>query len=223
MITEDGDARLGDFGITAIITDPTVVERDSMTTSKPGVTRYMAPELLNPQQFGFKHSNPSKESDVYSFAMTAYEVFYSYFVAHVIDRRLLPSTRSSLETCRMVCGRRASPPIILYPATDRPAQEIQWPTSGYLIRSGRSSGAAGTRTHASGCPPIYYIKDSLNRNRNMRRVPRPPGVVEVGRDPLENSLLTLTFRHSGGRYQVLQQTPVTTRGKTPTKWFASSS
>ena len=50
-----------------------------MTTSKPGVTRYMAPELLNPLQFGHMHSDPLKESDVYSFAMTAYEVFPSNF------------------------------------------------------------------------------------------------------------------------------------------------
>ena len=45
-----------------------------MTTSKPGVVRYMAPELLNPLQFGLVDSNPSKEGDVYSLVMTAYEV-----------------------------------------------------------------------------------------------------------------------------------------------------
>ena len=74
MITDDGIARLGDFGITGIVTDPTVVEPGSTTTTKPGVVRYMAPELLNPSQFGLANSNPSKESDVYSLAMTAYEV-----------------------------------------------------------------------------------------------------------------------------------------------------
>jgi len=73
LITEEGNARLGDFGITGIITDPTVVEPGSTTTSKPGVVRYMAPELLNPTQFSLANSNPSKESDVYSLAMTAFE------------------------------------------------------------------------------------------------------------------------------------------------------
>jgi len=34
----------------------------------------MAPELLNPPQFSLSNSNPSKESDIYSLAMTAYEV-----------------------------------------------------------------------------------------------------------------------------------------------------
>jgi len=38
----------------------------------------MAPELLNPPQFGLPNSNPSKESDVYSLAMTAYEVRSSH-------------------------------------------------------------------------------------------------------------------------------------------------
>jgi serine/threonine protein kinase len=52
----------------------TVMESGSTTTSKPGVVRYMAPELLDPPQFGLADSSPSKESDVYSLAMTTYEV-----------------------------------------------------------------------------------------------------------------------------------------------------
>ena len=74
MIDRDGTARLGDFGIVGVITDPTVVEPGSTTTSKPGVVRYMAPELLNPTQFHLQNSSPTRESDVYSLAMTAYEV-----------------------------------------------------------------------------------------------------------------------------------------------------
>ena len=64
---------MGDFGITGVITDPTVVE-PGITTSRPGVVRYMAPELLNPTQFHLQNSNPTKESDVYSLAMSTYEV-----------------------------------------------------------------------------------------------------------------------------------------------------
>ena len=50
------------------------MEPGSTTTSKPGVVRYTAPELLNPSQFGLLNSNPTKESDIYSFAVTTYEV-----------------------------------------------------------------------------------------------------------------------------------------------------
>jgi len=61
-----------------VITDPTVVEPGSTTTSKPGIVRYMAPELLNPTQFNLSNSNPSKESDVYSLVMTVYEVSFCH-------------------------------------------------------------------------------------------------------------------------------------------------
>lgn len=57
-----------------MITDPTVVEPGSMATYKPGVLRYMAPELFNPSLFDVLNSDPTKKSDIYSFAMTTYEV-----------------------------------------------------------------------------------------------------------------------------------------------------
>ena len=101
LITEEGNACLGDFGITAIITDRTVMELQSMTTSKPGVARYMAPELLNPPQFGSAHGSYSKESDVYSFAMASYEVFFAYVVTRIVNRHF-PMTRSSRGCCRTV-------------------------------------------------------------------------------------------------------------------------
>lgn len=72
-----------------IVIGPTVVERDSMTTPKLGHTCYMAPELLDPPQFGFEHGNPSKESDIYAFAMVTYEVLDippSCFVARVTNK-----------------------------------------------------------------------------------------------------------------------------------------
>ena len=77
LVTEEGNACLGDFGIAAIITDLSVMERDSTTTTKKGAVHYMAPELLYPPRFGSKRSNHSKESDVFSFAMSTYEVFPS--------------------------------------------------------------------------------------------------------------------------------------------------
>ncbi|KAF9644383.1 kinase-like protein [Thelephora ganbajun] len=80
LISEGGIARLGDFGIAGVITDPTIVEPGNTTTSEPGIVRYMAPELLNLSQFNLSNSNPSKESDVFSFATTTYEVFSSHTI-----------------------------------------------------------------------------------------------------------------------------------------------
>ena len=75
LIDEEDTVRVGDFGIKGVITDPTVVEPGTATTSsEPGVVRYMAPELINPSQFNLMKGNPTKESDVYSLAITTYEV-----------------------------------------------------------------------------------------------------------------------------------------------------
>ena len=55
-----------------------------------------------------------------------------YFVARIADKRLIPMTRSSRGTYRMVGVRRASPPSKLCPVTDPLAQTHRL-TSGYLI------------------------------------------------------------------------------------------
>jgi len=65
-----------------------------MTSSTPGVVRYMAPELFNPALFSLPNSDSSKESDVYSLAMTAYEVrsfhiVYGHRLHHHFAIRLL--------------------------------------------------------------------------------------------------------------------------------------
>ena len=59
----------------------------------------MAPELLNPSQFHLANSNPSKESDIYSLAMTAYEVRSSHTV-HVHRRHYRFAIRYSRESYR---------------------------------------------------------------------------------------------------------------------------
>ena len=71
LIDGEGHARIADFGIVAIASDqPT-------HTSSPvwgGTTRWMSPELLNPEPFGLKESHPTKESDCYALGMVVYEV-----------------------------------------------------------------------------------------------------------------------------------------------------
>jgi serine/threonine protein kinase len=39
-----------------------------------GTVRWMSPELLDPDQFGFEDSRPTKESDCYALGMVIYEV-----------------------------------------------------------------------------------------------------------------------------------------------------
>jgi len=161
------------------MTDSTVVERGGVANVEPGITRHLAPELLNPQQFDLSDSNPSKESDIYSFAMTAYEVFSSYLVACIVDKCLLPMNRSSRGACCIIRGRRTPQPLTLYPRIGHPAQATQRQTAGYRTQSGTPLCAAGTGIHSSGCPLICYVEHSLDRSWNRRRIPRSPGVVSV--------------------------------------------
>ena len=161
-----------------------------MTTSNPGATRYMAPELLHPTQFGLTYSNPSKESDVYSFAMTAYEVFPSHLVARVINERLLPMTSSSRGTCRIVESRRVSRPFVSYLASGHLARLTQSQATGYPTKSGTPFGAAGTRLRILDLPFIYCVKNSLNWDKTKRGPPQSPrmgNLIVTSRDSLANS------------------------------------
>lgn len=58
----------------SIITNPAIVDPGSLIKPNPKATRYTAPELLNPSKFNLTYASPSRESDIYSLAMTAYEV-----------------------------------------------------------------------------------------------------------------------------------------------------
>lgn len=57
----------------SIITDTAVVDPSSLLRD----VRYIAPELMNPKGFGLSNSNPTKGSDIYSLALTVYEVCLS--------------------------------------------------------------------------------------------------------------------------------------------------
>ena len=67
---------MADFGLATIVDETT-----SMTTAvngrSGGTTRWMAPELFFPDEFGFtgefRKQLPSKETDVYAIGMTIFE------------------------------------------------------------------------------------------------------------------------------------------------------
>ena len=90
LITEEGVACLADFGISGIITDPSIIPPSSTPPSTRGLVRYMAPEQMDPTRFGRTNSNPSKESDVHSLAMTAYEVRFPPLPAGMAENFPLP-------------------------------------------------------------------------------------------------------------------------------------
>lgn len=71
LIDEDDTVRLTDFGM-ALIADATAYNYASIHGG--GATRWQAPELIDPEEFGFTTSRPTYASDVYSFACICTEV-----------------------------------------------------------------------------------------------------------------------------------------------------
>ena len=71
LINNDGHACLTDFALLTIVSD----QSTGLSTGESGGTiRWMSPELLDPERFGLKKSQPTKESDYYALGMLIYEV-----------------------------------------------------------------------------------------------------------------------------------------------------
>ena len=73
LVDQDGHARLADFGLITPISNHTFFSASTSTVTG-GSTRWMSPELLDPEQFGLDHGHPTKESDCYALGMVIYEV-----------------------------------------------------------------------------------------------------------------------------------------------------
>ena len=77
LINSERRACLADFGLTVIIEDATSDDEPS-DHKTGGTTRWMAPEILDPDRFGYtKRSRrrlPSKSTDIYALGMTILQV-----------------------------------------------------------------------------------------------------------------------------------------------------
>lgn len=72
LIDENCNARLADFGLLIIVSDPGNL-LSSSSNSQRGTVRWMSPELILPQEFGFENSRPTGPSDCYALGMVIYE------------------------------------------------------------------------------------------------------------------------------------------------------
>ena len=81
LIDQTGNARLADFGLLTIISDPTNL-LSSCSYTHGGTTRWMSPELINPQGFGLENSRPTKRSDCYALGMVIYETISGHSPFH---------------------------------------------------------------------------------------------------------------------------------------------
>ena len=73
LVDQKGCARLADFGLLTIVSDPTYSTTSSSRTNA-GTTRWMSPELLDQDRFCSKNCRPTKESDCYALGMVILEV-----------------------------------------------------------------------------------------------------------------------------------------------------
>jgi serine/threonine protein kinase len=87
LITNDHRACLADFGLMKLVSDahPT---HSTTTGDVGGTVRWMAPELLLPEEYGLHRSEPSKASDIYALGMVIFEVSM-LFCPSLTDRDFL--------------------------------------------------------------------------------------------------------------------------------------
>lgn len=81
LIDEIGHARISDFGLLKIISDPANPSSWSSCT-QGGSTRWMSPELIDPKRFGLMRSRPTTFSDCYALGMVIYETISGHVPFH---------------------------------------------------------------------------------------------------------------------------------------------
>lgn len=79
MIDSDCRARLADFGL-AVVMDESAAGNVTQNSGIGGTVRWMAPELMIPEEFGFTEEChirlPSRGTDIYALGMTILEVSF---------------------------------------------------------------------------------------------------------------------------------------------------
>ena len=72
LIDHKSSPRLADFGLLTMTSEPTILLASS-SHGHGGTARWMSPELIDPEQFGFDKYCPTKASDCYALGMVIYE------------------------------------------------------------------------------------------------------------------------------------------------------
>ena len=97
LIDQTGHARLADFGLLTIVSDP-ANHLSSSSFMEGGSVRWMSPELIDPQHFGFEKGHPTKSSDCYALGMVIYEIIsgnlpFHEYKNHTVSLKVLRCER----------------------------------------------------------------------------------------------------------------------------------
>ncbi|KAJ7224830.1 kinase-like domain-containing protein, partial [Mycena rebaudengoi] len=103
LITQDWSACLADFGLTSF------TEATLTTTRRSGTTRWMAPELLDPDRFGIQFRR-TKASDIYAFACVCLELY--------TGRPPFTELPEGVVFQKVILGERPARPATMPPMSD---------------------------------------------------------------------------------------------------------
>ncbi|KAH8101100.1 kinase-like domain-containing protein [Cristinia sonorae] len=106
LIDDSGAARITDFGL-AVHADATARQYKSIHGG--GAIRYRAPELHQPELFGLKSFRPTRQSDMYAFALTCIELYTEHIPFENLKARM-----SEFEICQAIIkGNRPEKPRLM--------------------------------------------------------------------------------------------------------------
>ena len=102
LIDQFGNALLADFGMATNVPDPEN-PLSSSSNDRGGTVRWMSPELMDPERFGYKKITRTKASDCYAFAMVIYEVISGHLPfqgrsSFAVSIMVMEGTRPGRET-----------------------------------------------------------------------------------------------------------------------------
>ena len=97
LVDQSGCARLADFGLLTIASDPANSTHASSVVIG-GTIRWMSPEHLDPDHFNLKDGRPTEQSDCYAVGMVIYEVLsgqvpFASSKTHTVIRKVMEGER----------------------------------------------------------------------------------------------------------------------------------
>ena len=84
LVDKGHNARLADFGLLTIMSDPKSSLSSTFSRQGAGSVRWMSPELIDPMRFGLKRCRPTKASDCYALGMVVYETISGHLPFHEV-------------------------------------------------------------------------------------------------------------------------------------------
>ncbi|CAL1693955.1 unnamed protein product [Somion occarium] len=112
LIHNNGRAHLTDFGLAVYMHE----NSHSFNSNRAGAVRFLAPEQLDPEVYGFTSSRPTVNSDVFSFAFTCIEAF--------TGEKPFPSLDKNTARSHILAGGR--PTLPLSPVSKELMREDIW-------------------------------------------------------------------------------------------------